>query len=152
MIEMEVDDAQLADLLRSLDELQMERLLWPVMQVIGESVIAKVRPYPSDTMANSPLNPQGHWYERGYGTKFASGRGYETSERLGDRWWYRLIYGPGVKIGNAATYAGWVHGEEQTAFHKERGWKRLLKTATDELDEIMRKIERQIDRIWRSKC
>lgn len=152
MIEMEIDDEQLTDLLRSLDELQMERLLWPIMQVIGESVIAKVRPYPSETMANSPTNPQGHWYERGYGTKFASGRGYQTSERLGDRWWYQLIYGPGVKIGNAATYAGWVHGEEQAAFHKERGWKRLLKTAIDELPEIVRKIERQIDRIWRSKC
>lgn len=148
MIEMEINDKQLQDLLRSLDDLGMERLLQPILKLIGESVIAEVRSYPPDTIANSPLNPRGHWYERGYGTKFASGRGYQTSERLGDKWWYKLIYG-GVKIGNAATYAGWVHGEEQAAFHKERGWKQLLKTAVDELPEIIRKIGRQIDRIWK---
>lgn len=148
MIELEINDKQLQNLLRSLDDLKMNRLLGPMLGSIAESVIAKVEPYPPDSIANRPSNPQGHWYERGYGTKFATGRGYQTSERLGDKWWYALIFGPGVKIGNAATYAGWVHGEEQAAFHEERGWKKLLKTAVDELPEIIRKIELQIDRIW----
>ena len=149
MIELEIDSEQLADLLRSLDELDMKHMVEPVLKAVGESVIAKVRPYPPETIANWPSNPAGHWYERGFGTKYASGIGYQTSERLGDKWIYQLIYGPGVKIINAATYAGYVHGEEQAAFHKERGWKQLLKTAVDELPEILRKIERQIDRIWR---
>lgn len=133
MIELELDDKQLASLLKSLDNLDMEHMVDPVLETIGESVIAKVKPYP-------PV-PAHSRYQRGTDPR---------SERLGDKWWYKLIY-HGVTVGNAASYAGWVHGEEQVSFHKATGWKQLLKTAQDELGAILTKIEKQIDKIWRAQ-
>lgn len=152
MIEYEIDSRQWADLMTTIDRLNMRNMAEPAFKAIAMDIEGKAGKYPPAGLANSPSNPRGWWYERGYGIRFASGASYQTSERLGDKW-YHTVYPDSLKIGNLASYAGYVHGDDDTqaVFHKARGWKQLLQTAEDALPELLRKIEAQITRIWEER-
>jgi hypothetical protein len=89
---------------------------------------SEIAPYPAATEANSPGNPTGKWYERGYGPRWrrkdGSIGGAKTSQMLGRRWGIRPMGRIGTLLGNTASYAPFVHGqEEQAAFHGRRGWR-----------------------------
>lgn len=103
----------------------------PVMQAstraIAHQLQNEIAPYPASTIANSPANPKGRWYERGYGPKWRvkSGavHGKRSSQTLGRRWGIRSSGPTGHILGNLATYSGVVHAAEiQAAFHGARGW------------------------------
>ena len=76
---------------------------------------------------------------RGSGTQYKS---YlkRTSENLGKKWYVKPA-GLGVKIGNPASYAKWVHGDEQAAHMGKgaripKGWKKLTDVAKDKMPKI----------------
>ena len=79
--------------------------------------------YPGASSANSPGNGYS-WYERGYGTRTRTGRGYPTSGTLGRRWTHEVA-GDGKRgvVGNNASYAPYVQSmAQQASFHAARGW------------------------------
>ena len=84
-------------------------------------VKGKIAQYPPSTTANSPGNPTGRWYERGYGPRWLRKRkggvgGRKTSETLGRKWATRsLNSGLTQMIGNNASYAEFVHDAEEQA-------------------------------------
>ena len=101
----------------------------PVMRgatkAIAAEIQGKIAPYPPATDANSPARQR--WYERGYGSKWrtrgGSIAGRKTSETLGRRWAISTYGDIGAKLGNAASYAAFVHDDaKQSPFHKRRGW------------------------------
>jgi hypothetical protein len=97
-------------------------------KAIALQVENEIAPYPPATEANSPGNPKGKWYERGYGPRWqrkdGSVGGSKTSQMLGRRWGIRPFGRIGTLVGNTATYAPFVHSQEdQAAFHGRRGWK-----------------------------
>lgn len=146
-VELVINSEQLATLLRKLDELDLKKMLPEVLASVGKSVASKAGVYPPTTIANWPSNPTGRWYQRGFGTKYASGASYETSENLGDQW--KWITGPDyVIVKNTARYAWYVHGPGAPRYHRERGWKQLLPTAQDELPAIIEKLRQNIVDTW----
>jgi hypothetical protein len=111
-----------------------------------------LRTYPPETAANKPGRTKTvsfgerlatfrmPYYERGRGTMTpVRGGGYKqtgTSEKLGSQWYIDTGAALQTEIGNRASYAVYVHGEEQ-ARHMERiGWRKLYDTARDRVDII----------------
>ena len=92
-----------------------------------------LRNYPQHTAANLPPTP---YYIRGRGTQTASGNRGE-SERLGTKW-NVTRRGYETRISNPASYARYVHGEEQAGAMAEIGWLKLWDTAKKKLKEITR--------------
>jgi len=89
--------------------------------------------YPPATAANAPPVP---YYIRGRGTQYAT-RNLMNSEKLGMRWAVvRRAFN--THIGNIASYARYVHGEEQAEAMKSIGWKKLFDTAKEKLKDIQK--------------
>jgi len=111
-------------------------------KILGEEGL---RNYPPSTAANAPPTP---YYIRGRGTQYESyNKG--QSENLGKQW-YRKREGYSVKIGNRASYAKWVHGDEtQAHFMADIGWRKLLEVAKEKILEIERIYQKWIDRAIR---
>jgi hypothetical protein len=145
MVEIHVDG--LEELLNRLQEIQGGRYVKPALSAIGQSIRRRAGEYPPTTIANSPQNPTGRWYERGYGARYASGGGNPTSEMMNRRWYVRPEQWA-VLIGNTASYSPYVHGQEQARFHGERGWKKVEEVAEEDLPELLDKLGDQIERIW----
>jgi len=123
MIEAHIDPRQLAELNRDLKALRPENLVGPELDPMGRRVIKTAGVYPRSV-------------------------GYPRTGHLGRSWYHRL-YGLDLTIGNLAVYAGYVHGEEQTARHKQTGWKRVFDVAMDEASKLLKKLEDKAVRIWR---
>ena len=90
-----------------------------------------LRNYPPETAANKPPTP---YYIRGVGTQTQSSN-YLNSERLGTKWDVTRR-GYETRISNPASYARYVHGEEQAGAMAEIGWVKLWDTAKKKLKEI----------------
>jgi hypothetical protein len=127
-IEIVINDAQLKDLLATLDKMDMAHLGKPVFEAIGRDIMDVTSVYP-------PAPPEST---------------YRRTGNLGNRWYTRASESM-VVIGNAAEYAGYVHGPDQTLQHEDTGWKRLLETAEQSIPALIRMIEAQIDRIWKGR-
>jgi hypothetical protein len=96
--------------------------------------------YPPATDVNRPPEP---YYIRGRGTQTKSGnRG--NSERLGTQWYVRALGRTGAEIGNRASYARWVHGEEQATAMGKIGWKKLIDVAKDKTADIIKVFDKWI--------
>jgi hypothetical protein len=110
-------------------ERRLGRSLAPALSAaaiaIAHQVQSEVAPYPRATIANSPSNPTGRWYERGYGTRrrTRSGiRGRKTSEMLG-RAWSVARRGAGAVLKNRASYSAFLHDyKKQVGWAGTRGW------------------------------
>ena len=94
--------------------------------------------YPSETAANQPPTP---YYERGMGTQYASGNS-GTSETLSEQW-NVAVNGYKTVVGNRASYAGWIHGDEQARgmgpnARIPKGWRKLTDVAKEKVQEITR--------------
>ena len=106
-------------------------------------VKGKIAQYPPSTTANSPGNPTGRWYERGYGPRWLRKRkggvgGRKTSETLGRKWAIgERAGGMQQVIGNNASYAEFVHEEEEQAkIHGARAWKTDEQVLREEGDKV----------------
>ena len=119
----------------------------PAMQAIGTMIQHEVAPYPPLTEANSPLNPTGRWYQRGYGMRSRTGWSRETSEHLSKSWYISASVDQ-VEVGIKASYGIFVQGDEQAGFHGERGWKVLSVVARNKLDEAVEIIWKYVEEVW----
>ena len=139
-------------LLRKLDNVASLSAAKNALRAGALHIKGKVDTYPPSTIANSPSNPTGRWYERGYGPKWVSKRtgvvsGYETSETLGRRWTTASEAG-GLRqvVGNATSYGEVVQSKEKQArFHASRGWKTIEQVVEEESDTVVRFVQAEID-------
>lgn len=105
-----------------------------------------LRNYPTATAANKPPTP---YYIRGVGTQTQSAN-YLNSERLGTRW-NVTRRGHETRVSNPASYARYVHGEEQAVAmtQKGKGWKKLYDTAKKKIKQITRVYQAWVDKTLR---
>ena len=107
--------------LRKLDKKHMTGAL----KTMGLHVESKAKPYPS-------AKPT-------YSRTFDLFRGWKVKPKASDF---------SVTVSNPTPYAPYVHGDkEQASFHRTAGWKRLAKTARDEMKELVNILKKQVDRI-----
>ena len=90
--------------------------------------------------------PQYPYYQRGRGTVYSSGGSDNSSENMGKKWYIRRTAAQ-VEIGNVASYAYRVHGEQQTALMKKFGWKKLEETAKKMQGRIELIYQTQVDKL-----
>lgn len=106
--------------------------------------------YPPMTHANQPPTP---YYIRGRGMQVGGVRVPEyntgSSERLGTRWVVDRAGRLNVRIGNAASYAPFVHGLEQAVFMQIHGWRELADVATERERDIQEIYQAWLDRLVR---
>ena len=142
----------LEPLLRKLDGIENLQKIRPAMMAGALHVKGKIAKYPPHSIANSPSNPTGRWYERGYGTRTATGRKYPTSETLGRKWTVaNRDKGLTKVIGNNVSYGPYVQSaEDQAKIHGERGWKTDQQVADEEADTVIDSIKREVDKILAS--
>jgi len=139
---LEWDSQDLARLQRALDKLDEEHLARPMYSEIGTTIHKAAGVYPS--WYDTPPYP---YYIRGRGTQWSASYNDERSQNLRERWWVQ-VFPNYLKVGNAATYAGYVHGEEQTDTHRRHGWKKLLQTAKDVMPAVIKKLEARALALW----
>ena len=146
---MSVEIEGLEPLLRKLDNLEDLKKIKPALKAGAVHVMGAIKPYPPATIANSPSNPTGRWYERGYGTRTATGRGYKTSETLGRKWTVASRdRGFTQVVGNNVSYGPFVQSaEEQAKIHGKRGWKTDQQVIDEESDTVLDFVKDEIDRI-----
>jgi len=101
-----------------------------------------LRAYPPLTAANLPPTP---FYIRGRGTEAASGN-KGNSERYGTQFYVKTS-GYTTTIGNRASYAKYLGGEEQAAAMARIGWRKLFDVAAEKLDAITALYQRGIARL-----
>ena len=115
-------------------------------------VKGKISEYPPSTTANSPGNPTGRWYERGWGPRWSrkdgSWGGRKTSETLSKRWTTaERNAGLTQIIGNNASYAPYVHdAEEQAKIHGARGWKTDEEVLREEGKQVLQFIQNEVEK------
>lgn len=118
----------------------VNRGLRTAMRSAGAKVRSGVAHYPRITGANRSPGLNGYsWYERGFGTRTVTGKAYPTSEVLGKSWAVKVTQSAqatkGV-IGTAVSYAKFVQGRMQAAFHRARGWKTVSQVLDERRDAI----------------
>ena len=93
-----------------------------------------LKKYPPATDANAPPTP---YYQRGMGMVYKNSV-KKTSENLGKQWYTkRTLNAFTTEIGNRASYAQYVHGDDtQASFMAPKGWKKLYATAIEKLPLI----------------
>jgi len=93
--------------------------------------------YPPETVANFPPTP---YYIRGRGMQRAGIRkpAYNdgSSERYGTQFTVERYGGMSTKIGNRASYAKYLAGEQQAAAMGRIGWRKLFEVANEKLPQI----------------
>lgn len=129
--------------IKKLERLGKMDFLGAVLLAAAEHVKGVVDVYPKDTIANSPANPKGRWYERGYGPRWrtADGKisGRKTSEMLGRKWTTRKVSNLTAVVGNRVSYAPQVMDRRyQSPWHKKHGWITIQQTAEDEADTVVK--------------
>jgi len=126
------------------------KVLSAALKAAGLHVKGKVAVYPAATEANSPGNPTGKWYERGYGPRWIRKRaggigGSKTSETLGRKWTVDQPDSFSVVIGNNVSYGPYVQDpEKQASFHAAHGWKTTEQVVKEETDAVMDFIRKEI--------
>lgn len=146
MSEFRVIIPELDELLERLNDIPSKDLIRAFRSAVGrhtEDIKRLVQEYPPASIANSPNNPLGKWYERGYGPRWEGG-GRRTSEQLGRKWSTvsKPLY---EEIRNTASYAIYVQGNQQATFHERRGWRRLDKEGANRLPRIERDLAKALE-------
>lgn len=142
-------------LMKKIKSVEGGKYIVPVLKVGGLEAQRMTGEYPPATIANSPDNPSGRWYQRGYGTKWrrkdGSIDGKKTSEDLLGKWYIDPNESDlSVKVWNAATYAQYVHGEKQAKIHEKHGWKKLFETTKENSGEILKSMAVAFEQAWKN--
>ena len=129
---MKIEIKGIEELSNKLRALADGKLLSKVVAGSRARLMRRLAQYPAASTANRPKPAPGRWYERGWGTRSATGRGRRSSEKLGSSWVARE-QGQGLLIRNTASYAPLVMGaKRQTALHGRRGWSRVEELLAEE--------------------
>ena len=110
-----------------------------------------LRSYPKMSYEQRAKRMMGHsYYARGRGYVSSRGNHRYNSERLGSQWNVRTTRDYKTVIGNRASYAKYVHGEEQNSqINKNipgQGWQKLKEVAVSKVQRITRIYESWIER------
>jgi len=103
-----------------------------------------LRNYPPSTAANLPPVP---YYIRGRGMQYASHNSM-SSEKYKEKWTTKSA-GYRTTIGNSASYAPYLAGEQQAGKMAEKGWRKLLDVATEKIPQITKIYQAWVDRALR---
>ena len=140
-------------LLRKLDTIEKMKGVKRGLKAGALHVKGKIAKYPPSTIANTPGNPTGRWYERGYGPRWLRKRsgtvgGRKTSETLGRRWTIgERNAGFTQVIGNNASYNIYVHSaEKQAKFHGDRGWLTDEQVIEQEGNQVLEFIQNEVEK------
>ncbi len=101
--------------------------------------------YPPATAANAPPEP---YYIRGRGTMTKSGL-RATSENLSKQWYVKASKSFSTEIGNRASYARYVHGEEQARAMARIGWRKLGDVISEKMGDIVKVYQAWVDKLLR---
>lgn len=115
---------------------QSSSYLWGAGQEAAKKIIfptVGLKKYPPRTSANLPPPP---YYIRGRGTQTATRGNLGNSERLGTQFTIERYREDGVKIGNRASYAPFVIGEEQARAMASKGWRKLPDVVNEKMPDI----------------
>jgi phage gpG-like protein len=144
MSDVVVEIEGLDELIRKLDDVAQLRKVHAGIRAAGMYVKGKIAIYPPATIANSPNNPSGQWYQRGWGIRYKGGGGRQTSENLGKKWTSKYDKRKfEAVVGNNASYAVFVQGPKQggkgarQAKHMANiGWKSIDTVAKEETKRV----------------
>ena len=124
--------------------IRVSKYLWragseSAKEILGTTGLQK---YPPLSDANLPPTP---YYVRGRGTQYKS-RNTGSSQRYGTQF---FVNQKGYKtvIGNRATYAPYLGGEEQVKWAKEVGWRKLIDVAREKIGKITKIYEAWIKKL-----
>ncbi len=101
-----------------------------------------LKKYPPSTAANAPPTP---YYIRGRGTQYAS-RNNMSSERLGTQFYVKSANYQ-TEIGNRASYAKYVVGEEQAHWMGPIGWRKLKDVAEEKMTNIVKVFDAWVNKL-----
>jgi hypothetical protein len=87
--------------------------------------------YPPETAANHPPTP---YYKRGAGMVYKD-RVDDSSEKYGSRFTVQRE-GFGARIGNSASYAKYLAGDQQSKAMAKIGWRKLIDVANEKIVKI----------------
>lgn len=113
-----------------------------------------LRRYPPATDANRPPTP---YYIRGKGTQTSKGN-KDDSERYGSQEIVNGTHndafdikrrGMDTVIGNRASYAPYLGGEQQAAWAAKKGWRKLREVAEEKISQIRMKYEAWVEKTIR---
>jgi hypothetical protein len=110
-----------------------ERINEAMEEIAVESILV-FKDYPPETEANQPPPP---YYQRGIGYYGRTGQITKPSQQLDTQWAYSIDSTENsvrLEIENIATYAQYVHGDEdqlQMPWHAARGWPHGARTVAD---------------------
>lgn len=141
--------------IKGLEELQAAIAKFPKQSAIylgyaGNEAAKKVilateglQKYPPATEANSPPAP---YYKRGMGMVYKNGV-RATSENLGKQWTVKRE-GFNTEIGNRASYAKWVHGDDtQATFMAPKGWRKLREVTEEKMTAVIKVYQTWVDKL-----
>lgn len=143
--------------IQGLDELKRALARFPqqagkYLQQAGDEAASRIiirteglKTYPPITAANAPPTP---YYIRGRGMQYASGN-TNTSERLKTQFYTKKSGAYSTEIGNRASYAKFVVGEEQAYFMKPKGWRKLADVAREKMADINKIYDAWIEKLLR---
>lgn len=124
---------------------QSQRYLQAAGEEAGKDLlkVEGLQKYPPETAANMPPTP---YYIRGRGTEYGYGN-KGNSERLGTQWYTKPALPYGTEIGNRASYAPYVHGDEQARAMARIGWRKLFDVAMERLPQITKVYQKWVDKL-----
>lgn len=146
-----------ASLIARLEKIGQVAQLRFAVQAAALDLLEKLSEYPPASEGNQPgrysiktRRPMGY-YIRGTGSVSPSGKVYHTSETLNRRWTHKMLGAPdiGAQIGNNASYAKYVVGDEQAYFHGRRGWKTARQVLEENRDRLLSFIEVAVEKLTR---
>jgi hypothetical protein len=168
IIQVEIDKATLDRLNRAFTQFgrEAEKYMGAAGREISEDIILPtegVRKYPPADAANAPgrfkevtfssgrtVTFRAGYYVRGKGMyQPVRGGGYKLaqgSERYGTQF-YTTASRATITIGNRASYARYIGGENQAGHMGARGWRRLIDVATDKLTDITDRYRRWVSKL-----
>jgi hypothetical protein len=126
---------------------QIAKYLSYAGQEAAKDVIFPAMKYPPETGANAEPTP---YYIRGRGQQIGGTRVAQynnlASEKLGTQW-YAKRSGYGTEVGNRASYAPFVVGEEQTDAMAAIGWPKFVDVVQEYLDQITEVYQAWVDKL-----
>jgi len=145
-LQMEIDSNDLRRLNRALKRLGQQDLLQAQLKAIAQDIQGKAAKYPPAL----PFNPNGWWWERGWGWWAWGEKQAKTSDDMASKW-YIKAFPSYAEIGNLASYAGYVHGDAQAPVHRTHGWLKLYDVALDNMPKLIEKAKANIRAIWEAR-
>jgi len=129
---------------------EFRRMAKIVLLKIAKEVKVQAIPYPSEGPWNQPGPYPARWYQRQFGSRWAlkgGGTGGNSSSERMQKLWVITQKGPWqVSVGNRASYAPYVMGEEQRSYHEAHGWKKLKEIGAEESRKGPRIMEEELEK------